>query len=146
MWDLVPWSGIEPELPALGAWCFSHQTTREVPKVFWLISGSIIFKNVSYKLNVQLRCLLQCFYWGRFSRSHSRRYHELQWCQGKAHPSQTGAQRDFPTVSCAWNCDYRYLVENEVGFGRQDDREAVMSSKKYNSSMCCGQFGIRVER
>ena len=30
---------------------------------------------------------------------HRGRY-ELQWCQGKAHPSQAGAQRDFPTVLC----------------------------------------------
>ena len=32
MWDLVPWSGIEPGHPALGAWWPSHWTTREVPK------------------------------------------------------------------------------------------------------------------
>ena len=31
MWDLVPWPGIEPESPALGAWNLSHWTTREVP-------------------------------------------------------------------------------------------------------------------
>ena len=31
MWDVVPWPGIEPGLPALGAWSFSHWTTREVP-------------------------------------------------------------------------------------------------------------------
>ena len=27
MWDLVPWSGIEPGPPALGAWSLSHCTT-----------------------------------------------------------------------------------------------------------------------
>ena len=31
MWGLVPWLGIEPEPPALGAWSLSHWTTREVP-------------------------------------------------------------------------------------------------------------------
>ena len=29
-WELVPWSGIEPGSPALGAWSLSHWTTREV--------------------------------------------------------------------------------------------------------------------
>ena len=31
MWDVVPWSGIEPGPPASGAWNLSHWTTREVP-------------------------------------------------------------------------------------------------------------------
>ena len=31
MWDLVPWPGIEPGPPALGARSLSHRTTREVP-------------------------------------------------------------------------------------------------------------------
>ena len=31
MWDLVPWPGIEPGPPALGAWSLSHWTSREVP-------------------------------------------------------------------------------------------------------------------
>ena len=31
MWDLVPWPGIEPGLPALGVQSLSHWTTREVP-------------------------------------------------------------------------------------------------------------------
>ena len=31
MWDLVPWPGIEPRPPALGAQSLSHWTTREVP-------------------------------------------------------------------------------------------------------------------
>ena len=30
MWDLIPWSGIEPRPPALGPWSLSHWTTREV--------------------------------------------------------------------------------------------------------------------
>ena len=32
MWDLVPWPGIEPRPPALGARSLSHWTTREVPR------------------------------------------------------------------------------------------------------------------
>ena len=36
-WDLVPWPGIEPMSPALGAWILSHWTTRKVPITnFWL--------------------------------------------------------------------------------------------------------------
>ena len=31
MWDLIPWSGIEPGTPALGAWSLSYRTTREIP-------------------------------------------------------------------------------------------------------------------
>ena len=30
MWDLVPWPGIKPGPPALGAWSLTHWTTREV--------------------------------------------------------------------------------------------------------------------
>ena len=31
MWGLIPWPGIEPRCPVLGAWSVSHWTTREVP-------------------------------------------------------------------------------------------------------------------
>ena len=31
VWDIVPWPGIKPGPPALGAWSLSHWTTREVP-------------------------------------------------------------------------------------------------------------------
>ena len=31
MWDLFPWSGVEPGPPALGVQSLSHWTTREVP-------------------------------------------------------------------------------------------------------------------
>ena len=31
VWHLVPWPGIEPGAPALGAWSLSHWITREVP-------------------------------------------------------------------------------------------------------------------
>ena len=30
MWDLVPWSGIEPGPSAMGAWCLRHWITRKV--------------------------------------------------------------------------------------------------------------------
>ena len=30
MWDLVPWPGMEPRSPVLGAWSLSHWTIREV--------------------------------------------------------------------------------------------------------------------
>ena len=38
-WDLVPWPGIEPVSPALGVWCLSCWTTREVPVTFLLESA-----------------------------------------------------------------------------------------------------------
>ena len=36
LWDLVPWPGIEPGPPALGAWSLNHWTTREVLEIFIL--------------------------------------------------------------------------------------------------------------
>ena len=33
MWDLVPRTGIEPELPAPGVWSVSPWTTRDVPNM-----------------------------------------------------------------------------------------------------------------
>ena len=40
MWDLVPWPGIEPRPPALGAWSLSHWTTMEAPELVPLNCGS----------------------------------------------------------------------------------------------------------
>ena len=34
MWDLVPWPGIEPRPPTLGAQSLSHWSPREVPRFF----------------------------------------------------------------------------------------------------------------
>ena len=34
MWDLVPWPGIEPRPPALGAQSLSHWTTMSLNKIF----------------------------------------------------------------------------------------------------------------
>ena len=33
MRDLIPWPGMEPGPPALGAWSLNHWTTREVPQI-----------------------------------------------------------------------------------------------------------------
>ena len=40
MWDLVPWPGMEPKPPALGAQSLSYWTTREVPE-FWCLEISL---------------------------------------------------------------------------------------------------------
>ena len=42
VWDLVPWPGIEPRPPALGAWSLNHWITREVP----LIALMLIFQSL----------------------------------------------------------------------------------------------------
>ena len=47
MWDLVPWPGIEPRPPALGAWSLIHCATREVLtflyfKKFYSLSYSLL--------------------------------------------------------------------------------------------------------
>ena len=45
MWDLVPWSGMEPGPHALEVWSLTHCTTREVPMCsffwgrFWVVSS-----------------------------------------------------------------------------------------------------------
>ena len=38
MWDLVPWSGIEPGSPTLGVQSLGHWTTREVPLLHFLLT------------------------------------------------------------------------------------------------------------
>ena len=52
MCDLVPWPGIEPGPPALGAWSLSHWTTREVlePRFLFLLWG----KQTSLSLSLSL--------------------------------------------------------------------------------------------
>ena len=40
MWDLVPWLGMEPRHPALGAQSLSHWTIREVPEANSIFAGS----------------------------------------------------------------------------------------------------------
>ena len=43
MWDPVPWPGIEPRPPALGAWSLSHWTTSEVPSLYFCLWGHICY-------------------------------------------------------------------------------------------------------
>ena len=54
MQDLVPQAGIEPGLPAWGAWSLSHGTTREVPGThildFFVSSYILGFRWLSNKL------------------------------------------------------------------------------------------------
>ena len=49
MWDLVPWLGIEPRPPALGAWSLTHWITREVPRYLYfykhMVEHRAIIKN-----------------------------------------------------------------------------------------------------
>ena len=45
MWDLVPWPGTEPGLPALGVRSLSHWTIREVPSAeFFFLSWILMEK------------------------------------------------------------------------------------------------------
>lgn len=50
MSDLVPWPGIEPSPPALGAQSLSHQTTRKDPMV-------PVFKVTFVEVNL---CTIKC--------------------------------------------------------------------------------------
>ena len=43
VWDLGPWSGMEPGPPALRVWNLSCQTTREVPELFQLFKSQAKF-------------------------------------------------------------------------------------------------------
>ena len=92
MWDLVPWLGIEPGLPALGAWSPSHWTARQVPYI------SPLFSHQSLGLNF-LVPKLRCFNWafgfvpfqlkwenhfqstGRASSIHHQTYTKLLACE-----------------------------------------------------------------
>ena len=49
MWNLIPWSGIEPGPLALGAWSLSHWTTREVPLLPLLKASQCNCKNYLWK-------------------------------------------------------------------------------------------------
>ena len=43
MWHLIPWPGILPRPPALGAWSLSHWTTREDPQTQCFKQQNFIF-------------------------------------------------------------------------------------------------------
>ena len=42
MWDLVSWPAIEPWPPALGVWCLSHWSTRDIPVICGLNGQGIL--------------------------------------------------------------------------------------------------------
>ena len=46
--DLIPWQGIEPRSPALGAWSLNHRTTKEVPykSCFLQLLGTFLSVNL----------------------------------------------------------------------------------------------------
>ena len=49
MWDLVPWPETQFGPPALGAWSFSHWTTRAVPLVqFWITILMVVFVPLAF--------------------------------------------------------------------------------------------------
>ena len=51
MWDLVPWPGIKPRLPALGAQTLSHWSTRDVPTPASLLTLPFLPPSVSRALH-----------------------------------------------------------------------------------------------
>ena len=57
MQDLVPWPGIEPWTPALGAWSLNHCATREVP-ILLSISMILTTLGTSCKWNHSVLVLL----------------------------------------------------------------------------------------
>ena len=64
IWDLVPWTGIEPGPPPLGAQSLSHLTTREVPSSFLGIeSAQQSFPSRFYSLILQVKCLQETGNW-----------------------------------------------------------------------------------
>ena len=68
MWDLVPWSGLEPRPLALGAWCLSHWTSGEVPRFyFWvevcLTWSCLYFLTCSWFTSIT--CGGSLLFWGR---------------------------------------------------------------------------------
>ena len=60
MWDLVPWQGIQPRPPALGAQSFSHWTTREVPSAFSFSSQNLAVCYFVVTYGPPLPCPYQC--------------------------------------------------------------------------------------
>ena len=83
LWDLVPWPGIKPRPPALGAWHLSHWTTREVPL------------SANFFLMFYLHCFIFIMLSVQFSHSvvsNSLRPHELQHSRL---PSPSPTPRDY---------------------------------------------------
>ena len=71
MWDLVPWPGIEPRPPALGAWSLTHWTTREIPWVFCHRDGSRGSKDAASTLLILVCLISACLCFSFFSYSSS---------------------------------------------------------------------------
>ena len=71
MWALVPWPGIEPWPPALGAWSLSHWTTKEVPDIRFLTRQEFKFfqSSASDKINscVWSPAIVSRLGWGKWS-------------------------------------------------------------------------------
>ena len=63
MWDLVPWPGIEPRPPALGAQSLIHCATREVPFAAFLNKPFLDHPNCiwSYSFLQQIYLLVPAF-------------------------------------------------------------------------------------
>ena len=54
MQDLVPWLGIEPWFPALGARSLNHWTTREVPLLLSVTTSEVVPPKISKILSLML--------------------------------------------------------------------------------------------
>ena len=63
LWDPVPWQGIKPQPPALGAWILSHWKTREVPLPCLLIMeeswevASLYLPKLEMKVEMEMSCM-----------------------------------------------------------------------------------------
>ena len=82
IWELLPWLGLEPGLPALGEWGLSHWTVRAVPRLYLLsLSFLPVQEMVSwsqYLLNLRL-FKKQCFF-KKILFSFNWRIIALQYC------------------------------------------------------------------
>ena len=61
VWDLVPWPGMEPSPPALGAWSFSHWTARRAPHTLSLLLKQPRHSSLNFGTrNGILFCVFRC--------------------------------------------------------------------------------------
>ena len=77
-WDLVPWPGIIPRPPELGAWSLNHLTTREVLKTFryfteWTAKYKILRNNTLALLETSQ--LTQATFW------HNNSFSIIKWSE-----------------------------------------------------------------
>ena len=68
MWNLVPWPGIEPRPPALGARNLTHWTTRKVPMLILELHEYSLFSffSIQHKVSSTSVILLQISWCGMF--------------------------------------------------------------------------------